>query len=129
MLFLIWRLGPCRARRRDSSDGAGGGSGGWTWYTGSAGWRYRLILESLLVLRREGDRRRLAPCLPAAWQTFTVHCRYQETVYHLTVRQTAAGHGERRVTVDGVEPPNQASPLIDDRQEHWVEVSLPAVGG
>ena len=105
------------------------GRGGWTWYTGSAGWLYRLIVESLLGLRLEGDRLWLAPCLPAAWQTFTVHYRYRETVYHLTVRQTAVGHGEQRVTVDGVERPDQAISLVDDRQEHWVEVSIPAVGG
>jgi cellobiose phosphorylase len=105
------------------------GRGGWTWYTGSAGWLYRLIVESLLGLRLEGDRLWLAPCLPAAWQAFTVHYRYRETVYHLTVRQTAAGHGERRVTVDGVERPDRAIPLVDDHQEHWVEVSVPAVGG
>jgi cellobiose phosphorylase len=105
------------------------GRGGWTWYTGSAGWLYRLIVESLLGLRLEGDRLWLAPCLPAVWQAFTVHYRYRETVYHLTVRQTAAGHGERRVTVDGVERPDRAIPLVDDHQEHWVEVSVPAVGG
>jgi cellobiose phosphorylase len=105
------------------------GRGGWTWYTGSAGWLYRLIVESLLGLRREGDRLWLAPCLPEAWQAFTMHYRYRETVYHLTVRQTAAGHGERRVTVDGVEQPDQAIPLVDDRREHGVEVSVPALGG
>ena len=105
------------------------GRGGWTWYTGSAGWLYRLIVESLLGLRLEGDRLWLTPCLPAAWQAFTVHYRYRETVYHLTVRQTAAGHGERRVTVDGVEQPDQAIPLVDDRREHMVEVSVPAVCG
>jgi hypothetical protein len=58
-----------------------------------------------------------------------VHYRYRETVYHLTVRQTTAGHGERRVTVDGVERPDQAIPLVDDRREHMVKVSIPAVGG
>ena len=105
------------------------GRGGWTWYTGSAGWMYRLIMESLLGLRLEVDKLWLAPCLPAAWQAFTVHYRYRETVYHLTVRQTAAAHGERRVTVDGVEQPDQAIPLVDDRGEHMVEVSIPAIRG
>jgi cyclic beta-1,2-glucan synthetase len=105
------------------------GRGGWTWYTGSAGWLYRLIVESLLGLRLEGDRLWLAPCLPASWQACTVHYRYRETVYHLTVRQTAAGHGEQRVTVDGAERLDQTIPLVDDRQEHTVEVSIPPVGG
>ena len=103
------------------------GRGGWTWYTGSAGWLYRLIVESLLGLRLAGDRLWLAPCLPAAWQAFTVHYRYRETVYHLTIRQTVVGHGERRVTVDGVERPDQTIALVDDRREHEVEVSVPIV--
>jgi hypothetical protein len=56
-----------------------------------------------------------------------VHYRYRETVYHLTVRQTAVRHGERRVTVDGVERPDQTIALVDDRREHEVEVSVPIV--
>jgi cellobiose phosphorylase len=105
------------------------GRGGWTWYTGSAGWMYRLIVESLLGLRLEGDKLRFAPCLPADWNTVKVHYRYRETVYHISVLQTGAGNGEGRVTVDGVEHPGQAIPLVDDRQEHSVEVRIPAAHG
>jgi cellobiose phosphorylase len=102
------------------------GRGGWTWYTGSAGWMYRLIVESLLGLRLEVDKLRFTPCLPADWKAFKVHYRYRETVYHIAVLQTGAGNGEMSVTVDGVERPDQAIPLIDDRQEHSVEVIVPA---
>ena len=102
-------------------------SGGWTWYTGSAGWMYRLIVESLLGLRLEVDKLRFTPCLPADWPAFKVHYRYRETVYHIAVLQTRAGNGEMSVTVDGVERPDQAIPLVDDRQEHYVEVSIPVV--
>jgi cellobiose phosphorylase len=98
------------------------GRGGWTWYTGSAGWMYRLIVESLLGLRLEVDKLRFTPCLPADWKAFKVHYRYRETVYHIAVLQT----GETSVTVDGVERPDQAIPLVDDRQEHSVEVRIPA---
>jgi cyclic beta-1,2-glucan synthetase len=97
------------------------GRGGWSWYTGSAGWMYRLIVESLLGLRLEGDMLRLAPCLPADWQTFKIHYRYRETVYHIVVSQT---DGEMRVTLDGVERHDGAIPLVDDRREHFVEVSV-----
>ena len=55
------------------------GRGGWTWYTGSAGWMYRLALESLLGLRLEGDKLRLAPCLPASWPGFKLRYRYRDT--------------------------------------------------
>jgi len=102
------------------------GRGGWTWYTGSAGWMYRLIVESLLGLRLEVDKLRFAPCLPADWKAFKVHYRYRETVYHIAVLQTRPENGERSVTVDGVERPDQAIPLVDDRQEHSVEVRIPA---
>jgi cellobiose phosphorylase len=102
------------------------GRGGWTWYTGSAGWMYRLIVESLLGLRLEVDTLRVAPCLPADWKGFTVRYRYRETVYHIAVLQTPGGNGETSVTVDGVEQHDQAIPLVDDRQEHSVEVSISA---
>jgi cyclic beta-1,2-glucan synthetase len=105
------------------------GRGGWTWYTASAGWMYRLIVESLLGLRLEVDKLRFAPCLPADWPGFKVHYRYRETVYHIVVLQTGAGNGEMSVTVDGVKRPDQAIPLIDDRREHSVEVKIPAVHG
>jgi cellobiose phosphorylase len=102
------------------------GRGGWSWYTGSAGWMYRLIVESLLGLRLEGDRLRLAPCLPADWQTFKIHYRYRETVYHIAVAQARAG---MRVTVDGVEQPDGAIPLVDDRRDHFVEASVAVADG
>ncbi len=106
------------------------GRGGWSWYTGSAGWMYRLVVESLLGLRLEGDKLRLAPCLPADWQAFKIHYRYRETVYHIAVSQRRTGDdgksGVTRVTVDGVERDDRAIPLVDDRREHWVEVTLHA---
>ncbi len=106
------------------------GRGGWTWYTGSAGWMYQLIVESLLGLRLEVDKLRFVPCLPADWEAFKVHYRYRETVYHIAVLQTLAGDDEKisemSVTVDGVEQHVKAIPLVDDRQEHSVEVRIHA---
>ena len=98
------------------------GRGGWSWYTGSAGWMYRLILESLLGLRLEVDRLHIAPCLPEHWQGFKVHYRYRETVYHIAIAQTPGE--EMRVIVDGVEQEGLAIPLVDDQREHSVEVSV-----
>jgi cyclic beta-1,2-glucan synthetase len=100
------------------------GRGGWTWYTGSAGWLYRLILESLLGLRLEVDTLHIAPCIPTDWEGFKLHYRYRETVYHITVTQRPAGQGETKVTVDGVEQDDPAIPLVDDHQEHSVEVEI-----
>jgi cellobiose phosphorylase len=102
------------------------GRGGWTWYTGSAGWMYRLILESLLGLTLEAGKLRFAPCLPADWNSFKIHYRYRETVYHITVLQTPAADRSTRVTVDGVEQRDKTVSLIDDRREHRVEISVGA---
>ncbi|MGL4603702.1 MAG: GH36-type glycosyl hydrolase domain-containing protein [Iodobacter sp.] len=48
------------------------GRGGWSWYTGSAGWMYRLILASLLGFGRKGDRLTMTPCIPAGWTQFKI---------------------------------------------------------
>jgi cellobiose phosphorylase len=104
------------------------GRGGWTWYTGSAGWMYRLIVESLLGLRLEVDKLRLSPCLPLDWKEFTVHYRYRETLYHINILQVSTRNGETSVTVDGVERPDNVIPLVDDRQEHSVKVKIGTPG-
>jgi cellobiose phosphorylase len=104
------------------------GRGGWTWYTGSAGWMYRLILESLLGLRLEVDKLRFKPCLPPHWPSFTIHYRYRETHYRIVVTQLPATGGtssdSMTVIVDGMATPDAAVPLVDDGQAHTVEISF-----
>jgi cyclic beta-1,2-glucan synthetase len=99
------------------------GRGGWTWYTGSAGWIYRLITESLLGVRLEVDRLRLQPLLPTEWKSLKIHYRYRETFHHILIRNNG-GRAVTRVLFDGVERPDGTIPLIDDRQEHEAEVDL-----
>jgi cellobiose phosphorylase len=106
------------------------GRGGWTWYTGSAGLMYRLLVESLLGLRLEGDHLHLAPLLPAHWPGVTIHYRHRETVYHIEVEQVAADdarHGGPRIWVDGVEQGQGGFRLVDDQREHAVTVRVPVV--
>jgi cellobiose phosphorylase len=100
------------------------GRGGWTWYTGSAGWMYRLIVESLLGLKRDGDKLRFAPCLPADWETFRLHYRFRETAYHISVFQHHDENNAISVTVDGVARQDEVIPLVDDRKDHAVEVRI-----
>jgi len=100
------------------------GRGGWTWYTGSAGWMYRLIVESLLGLKLEVDKLRFSPCLPADWKGFKVYYRYRETDYEIDVRQQHEGEDRAIVTVDGMEQQDEAIPLVDDRRNHSVEIVL-----
>ncbi len=102
------------------------GRGGWTWYTGSAGWMYRLIVEFLLGLKLEADTLSFEPVLPADWEGFKVHYRYRETVYHIEVMRMHKGDSRKSVTVDGALQGDTAIPLVDDRQEHTVEVRIPA---
>ncbi|MFH2067904.1 MAG: glucoamylase family protein [Candidatus Omnitrophota bacterium] len=100
------------------------GRGGWTWYTGSSGWMYRLIVESLMGLNRSGDVLRFAPRLPDHWNSFKIHYRYQETVYHITLVKTGSGGQVKSVRVDGVEQGDKSIHLADDRREHTAEITI-----
>ena len=106
------------------------GRGGWSWYTGSAGWMYRLIVESLLGVTLEKGCLRFTPCLPADWTAFTMRYRYRETTYDIAIRQTLAGTGARilatSVMVDGVVQADGSVHLVDDRAVHQVLVEVHA---
>jgi cyclic beta-1,2-glucan synthetase len=98
------------------------GRGGWTWYTGSAGWMYRLLTETLLGLNVEGDRLRLTPRLPKRWIACKIHYRYRQTFYHITISRLPEGlSGSVRIFLDGTEWPEETIPLVDDRGNHTVE--------
>ncbi|EIL90966.1 glucoamylase family protein [Rhodanobacter sp. 115] len=98
------------------------GRGGWSWYTGSAGWMYRLIVESLLGMRVEGERLRFAPVLPADWRSFALDYRYRETDYHVIVQRTDHPSDEERYILDGQVQAEPFLTLVDDGHEHRVEV-------
>ncbi|MCH8531880.1 MAG: glycosyl transferase [Saccharospirillum sp.] len=101
------------------------GRGGWTWYTGAAGWMYRLTVETLLGLHLERNHLRIAPCIPADWGGYKIHYRFRETLYHINVRRTGdLAMKEVHVMVDGTEQTDDRIPLIDDHLEHFVEVEL-----
>jgi cellobiose phosphorylase len=101
------------------------GRGGWTWYTGSAGWMYRLLVETLLGVNLEGENLRLSPRMPAAWTTFKVHYRYRQTVYHITITRLAPDSPDGLLlALDGQELAGDLIPLRDDRNEHAVEFRI-----
>ncbi len=106
------------------------GRGGWTWYTGSAGWMYRLLIETLLGANLEGDRLRLAPRMPEAWPGFKIHYRYRGTVYHIAIARLPEGAPqESLLLIDGQETPGQTIPLRDDGREHAVELRVRGPSG
>jgi cellobiose phosphorylase len=101
------------------------GRGGWTWYTGSASWMYRLLVETLLGVNREGNQLRLEPRLPDSWDHYKIHYRYLQTVYHITISRVAGNPEEYNLlTLDGVEIPGVVLPLVDDQQEHHAELKV-----
>jgi cellobiose phosphorylase len=102
------------------------GRGGWTWYTGAAGWYYRHIVESLLGLRRQAGTLRIAPCMPDEWDSYALRYRFGETLYHITVQRgpSEAGIAGIRTTLDGAQCGDEGIPLADDHREHVVEVTV-----
>ncbi len=100
------------------------GRGGWSWYTGSAGWMYRLIVESLLGLRLEAGQLRFAPVLPAEWEGFELDYRHRGTLYRIRLHQSDAGTPST-LWLDGEMQPDGRIPLADDGAEHDVELNWP----
>ncbi len=99
------------------------GRGGWTWYTGSAGWMYELITGLLLGVRQDGGDLSFAPCIPAEWETFKLRYRYINTYYQITFNQKQ-GAGDMVLVLDGNEKPDKMIEMVDDGKEHVVEVRV-----
>jgi len=101
------------------------GRGGWTWYTGSAAWMYRLLVETLLGVQLEVGQLRVQPRLPKAWPSIKLHYRYRDTFYHILVsRSEAESAPPVQMVVDGQEQPEGIIHLSDDRREHNVTITL-----
>jgi cellobiose phosphorylase len=113
------------------------GRGGWTWYTGSAAWMYRLGLESILGLRRRGRRFAVAPCIPGSWDGFHLRWRHGRTTYDITVENPGRrNRGVAEAWLDGAPADAGAIPLVDDGAVHRLRVvmgepapdTLPSIG-
>ena len=103
------------------------GRGGWTWYTGSAGWMYRLVVESLLGLQVENGRLRMAPVLRAGWTSYRLFYRFRSTTYRIDVKVDASLEGNSLITLDGQLQPDGFVRLLDDQRPHEVVVRMGAV--
>ncbi len=101
------------------------GRGGWTWYTGSAGWMYRAGLESILGVKRHGRHFEVDPCIPAAWPGFSVTWKLGTTTYEITVSNPGrVCRGVTSATHDGLACDPAAIPLLDDGATHLVDVVI-----
>ena len=91
------------------------GRGGWTWYTGSASWMYRIGLEAILGFEKVGNTLRMRPCVPNAWEQFTVAYRFGASTYHIEVRAPGSiADSGARVMIDGIQSSDGAIALVDD---------------
>jgi cellobiose phosphorylase len=101
------------------------GRGGWTWYTGSASWLYRVAIETILGFQLRGGTLRFKPCIPPSWPGFELSYRHGSATYRIAVDNSAGtGRGVRSVELDGQRLPNNTVPLSDDGKYHNVSVEL-----
>jgi cyclic beta-1,2-glucan synthetase len=102
------------------------GRGGWTWYTGAAGWLYRAGLEWILGFRKQGSALRVDPCIPRDWKRFEITYRHGGALYRITVENPeGVCRGVSRIILDGAVLSKEALiPLSDDGSEHRVQVLL-----
>jgi len=103
------------------------GRGGWTWYTGSAGWMQRAGVESILGLRIEGDALRLDPCIPRSWPRFEITLRHGASRYEIVVENPqSVQRGIAAAELDGAKITARplSIPLKDDGAVHRLQVQL-----
>ena len=103
------------------------GRGGWTWYTGSASWLFRVGLEAVLGFHLKGDRLEVDPRIPGSWPGFELAYRHGSSRYRIAVENPdGVEHGVRSATLDGRDVDPSAIPVVDDGGEHEVKVRLGA---
>jgi cellobiose phosphorylase len=101
------------------------GRGGWTWYTGSNAWMYRLGLEAILGIQRKGLKLNIEPCIPRRWPEYQVMYHFEATTYEIIVDNSAHVHrGVTSMTLDGAVLPQHWVPLVDDGTVHQVLVLM-----
>ncbi len=116
------------------------GRGGWTWYTGAAGWMYQLTLETLLGISLHNNELHISPCVPQHWPNYLVHYRYRDTVYHITINCNLEKLANlaplivddkfltiEEVHEDIINKNRYIIPLLNDRLDHNVLINLQTV--
>jgi cellobiose phosphorylase len=101
------------------------GMGGWTWYTGSAGWMYQLLAESFFGLKKTGNRLSVKPCVPDSWPNWELHYLFGDTMYHLKFERSDSVK-QMNLVLDGVEQDSGDLLLLNDQMTHEVRIQLPA---
>jgi cyclic beta-1,2-glucan synthetase len=100
------------------------GRGGWSWYTGSASWVYRIALEAILGFKKRGNTLLIEPCIPSSWKEFSIEYRYGAATYSIkVVNPDGIQKGMTRLSLDGHDI-HGALPLEDDGRAHQVIATL-----
>jgi len=115
----VYRVEPYAVAADVYSGDALAGRGGWTWYTGAAGWFYRVVLEQVLGIQVAGDTLRLRPCVPADWDDFEVALKLPDLDYLVQVSR-----GPAALSLDGEHVAGDVVPLLRDRRRHIVRLTL-----
>lgn len=107
------------------------GRGGWTWYSGSAGWLYRAGLEWILGFRVHGATLSIDPCIPRNWPGYSIAFRFHSATYQIKVENpSGAAHGVASITLDGKALADRTNvPLVDDGATHRVFVVMKDLRG
>ena len=107
-------------------EGAHAGRGGWTWYTGSAGWMYRAGIEWILGFRVRAGELWIDPCIPRNWSHYTIRFRYHSATYQITVENPSnVCRGVAMLEVDGHRQPGASGVVLaDDGATHSVRVLM-----
>lgn len=101
------------------------GRGGWTWYTGSAGWMYKAGLENILGFQKSGDNIIINPCIPKKWNEYSIRYKYLETTYNIKIKRSEnTSSGVLYINIDGTKSESNVIKLIDDKLSHQIEVQL-----
>ena len=101
------------------------GRGGWSWYTGSAGWLYRAGLESILGLKQHGNTFAVEPCIPSSWDRYSIVWKIGETTYEIEVKNPRrVWTGVLTAELDGKSVSHDAIPIVTDGKKHVVSVTM-----
>ena len=120
-----YRVEPYAVAADVYSENPHAGRGGWTWYTGAAGWLYRAGLEWILGFQKRGSSLRINPCIPRGWKGFEISYRYGDTPYSIVVKNPkGVCSGVSKVSLDGALLDEANVPLSDDGREHVIEIQL-----
>ncbi len=101
------------------------GRGGWSWYTGTASWMYKAVIEYILGLKKEGNILTIDPCINSSWREFEIWYKYEQTNYHIIVKNPNEHQkGIKNIWFDNNKLEENKIELINDKKNHVIEIEM-----